>query len=148
MSDPFDDADFYDCCEDCEELSHETVEDAIAAHIDDRGPGDILADIVAATPLTVYAYKREVVSESWLASASRVLAAHLDELWGEEYGDPDGRNNPDEEQIAAALFPGIAAAVKPWRVWRCKEVATREYSAAEVEALMRAANPDWFEVKP
>jgi hypothetical protein len=51
-----------------------------------------------------------------------------------------------------ALEEAIANAIKPFesqlKPWTCERVAHKDYTASEVETLLRAHCPQWFKESP
>lgn len=153
MTAAFDNADYYDCG-DPENLSHDTVEEALEDYIDGlegMSPEcDVAALIEANSPITVSAYTRKAVHPADAADWARDMAENLNEWWREEeYADPDGDGDgPGDTAFVKALIPLIEAAIARTTVWACDNSGEREYSAEEVLALMRKRCPSWFEKTP
>ena len=149
MTDAFDGADYYDCC-DSQLLRHDSPSEAIEDMLDMWATPDcdMVALIEEHAPITVTAYHRsEITDAEWTAFALNAAAGILDSI-NEEYGDPDGGHElrETEESLGAALEPALRAWCKEhYQPWRCNPSGERVYEAAEVEALMRADNPHWFE---
>lgn len=147
--DPYDGADYYDC-NDAESLTHETESEAIEYLLDSWATPDcdMVALIKEHSPITVTAYRRAEIPEAeWVARALHAAESILEGL-DDEYGDPDGRHalSKDEMSLGAALDPVIRSWCKEhYQVWQCNPCGKREYSAEEVEAMMREENPGWFE---
>lgn len=145
--DLFENADYYDC-RDSESLSHETVSEAIEELFDcwaapDGNMSELIKEL---SPVTVTAYHRREISDAeWSHVALHAAEAILESL-DEEYGDPDDHVERSQEQsLAATLAPVIRDWCKEnYQVWQCRSAGKREYTAEQVEAMMRAENPDWF----
>lgn len=68
----------------------------------------------------------------------------------EEYGDPDGDDlDIIPKEVEAVLLAEIGAAFEKAaaasRAWSCEVVETREYTAEQVEAIVREECPEYFE---
>lgn len=150
MTNPFDDADYYDCG-DPEEFSHDTPEEALTDYFDNVGDptaAQCEADIRAHSPIEVKAFKRRVVGDDWLlAVAEQDLAEKFYEAWHAEFGDPDGSiSDEDSKMFARAIAPILRLFIDArLEVWACEQVAMRSYTANECVAMMRKENPGWFE---
>jgi hypothetical protein len=148
----FEEAAYYTCDDDAEELSQETPAEAIVDWMDRMADGQPIAEQIARMfPLTVYAHARDKVTEAWMHAQADSLAEDFEEQFGQEYGDPDGDTNITKDSRAAlamAFNVAIAQLVKVTPVWRCSQVAERTYSAEEVEAILREHVPEWFEAAP
>ena len=148
----YENATYYDCRGN-ESLEHETPEDTIAELIECYlEPGcDVARIIEERGPITVTAYKRNEVSESWIRNTAEYLAGDAAERFCEEYGNPDGDTDdvPEEAVKRAAEFmeAGIRAMAQAATVWQCETCGERTYQPAEVEALMRAERSEWFETE-
>ena len=144
----FDNATYYDCS-DPEQLAHETVADALESIFDysyEQGES-ITACIARLAPVIVTAYERMAIDEKWCARQAERLAENLTQTLEEEFGNPDGTTLVIEntQPIEALIRAAVDRAAKEARVWGCEAVATREYSATEIEAVLRAHCPSWFE---
>lgn len=145
----FDHATYYDCME-SERLEHESVEAAIEAYLDGWAEPDcdMVALIKARSPIEVEAYERQEVSEDWIKSMAEDLFERFQESFAEDFGDPDGDYpDVDKEGLATAvplLTTALKGIVAHANVWHCDKCGSREYSAEEVEAMMREENPQWF----
>lgn len=156
---PFEGADFYDCDESAESLSHTTVADAVTYVLDvlashptpataEARLADLMDAIESVAPLEVVAFKRTKVDlDDYADSLVDRLVEMLDE--DEMLADPEGNHSVTEGLDHKALAEAIGKAIVPFssqvKPWHCTVVARRVYSAAEIEALMRSANPGWFE---
>jgi hypothetical protein len=147
MIDAFENADYYDCRGD-ERFTHESPEECIEHHLDSlmEPNGDVGALIATTGPIEVAAYVRNGVTDHSVDNWATSLAAHLLELFGEEYGDPDGESDDiDDAALAIVLKPIIRAALADVTVWHCSKSGSRTYQPDEVAALMREHRPEWFE---
>lgn len=147
-------ADYYDA-RDSEDLTHESIAEAVEEYLDcfidrDREPIDAIREHA---PIEVTAFRRRSVDGGWIEGTARTCLEHAAEAWGEEYGDPDGGDEFDEADYDRAL-PAMAAVLRDFldkdgpTVWACSPVGKYSYSAEEVEAMMRAHRPDWFDAAP
>ena len=149
MTDAFDGADYYDCC-DAESLQYETPSEAIEDMLDSWASPDcdMVALIREHAPITVTAYWRaEITDAEWTAFALNAAVGILESI-DEEYGDPDGSHDhrDKEKSLGAALEPALRAWCKDhYLPWRCNPCGERVYEAEEIEAMMREDNKHWFE---
>jgi len=148
--DAFDNADYY-TCRSTEFLTHADVEDAVVEYFEydiDSDDDTILDAIKDACPLEVLAYSRQVVPDAEISANLERAVESLVENLDEEYGDPDGDEGADKK-AQDALVEQLAPLVQQWvkdhySVWACKQVASKSYSAEEVEAILREHSPEWF----
>ncbi len=147
-SDPFDSCDYYDTDESTDSLTHDRPNGAIEYHFDElheKGVS-ILECIAKRGPVTVYGFDRQVVSDEEIESYARRAAETVAEAFDEEYGDPhDTVHAVNIHDLADALLPAIKEQIGKTTVYSCERVAERVYSPAEVEAVLRAECPQWFE---
>ena len=149
----FEDCELFDA-RDSESLTSDSPEDEILEVIDMMAdPKASVTDAIAAVcPLTVRSFVRKEVSESHKAVLASSLLETLFELFAEDYGNPDdgdlGLSKADEAGLTVLMRGVVDETAKRIRVWACREVASRTYSAEEVEAIARKRSPDWFEEKP
>lgn len=150
MSTAFQTATYFDCSDDTERLSHETIEEAISALIDGQ-PGTPLEAVAAVCPLKVHAFIRTSAS-GWARLKARQIIDEIAEDWDEEFGDPDGDSDGITVESAkvgeAELEATIEKMLVGTSVFQCEPCGSRVYTAAEVEAMMRGHEPGWFEAKP
>jgi hypothetical protein len=143
-------------CRDAEEYTHSSPEEALEEYFDLHYDKDVpIIDLIAKhAPITMTGYDREPVSEAWMQGTAESLHESLEEIFGEEFGDPDGqwlqhRERADDNgagaKVRATLIDAVRAAVASWDVWRCVAVGKKEYSAEEIEAVLREQCPEWFE---
>ena len=138
-------------CGDAERLQHEDVEDAVEEWVEMwLSPGcDVAAEIRAHAPVTVTEYQRAVVDDGFALGVAGALLERAAESFGEEFGDPDGDDDGIGEDEQAQLLPAMVAVVRRLydsaRVWNCEKIGERVLGAEEVEKMMRAHNPSWFE---
>lgn len=144
----FDHAEFYSCREP-DRLTLESPEEAIAEYLAKSPQCDMRELIAQHSPITVTGYVPSKVRPTSATTYAKALGERLQELWEDNYGDPDGdvTSMPVEavEAFAAEIVPAIERAFAKSRVWHCDEAGSRTYSAEEVTALMREHCPEWFE---
>lgn len=149
MTDPFDTADYYECSENIESLSHDSPEEALETYLDGYMEPDCDAEAVIRKncPVTCTAFTRTSVPPGQARKWAEAFADLLNEWWPEEeYGDPDAdADGPGDKRFIEDVTPVIQAAIDRTHVWQCQKVGTRTYSADEVLTMMRAEVPDWFE---
>lgn len=139
----FDDADYFDCG-DPEELIHESLEEALERFIDDAWePGSVMGELLdKLCPLKVTGYARKKVAPRFGEAAIDTMLDDFDEnYWCEEYGNPTDGDYPPWSaseliSLKAALYKVMGAALLKARPWQCEEVGTREFSKAELMALI------------
>ena len=146
----FDGALYYDC-NDSDVLEHESVEACLDEYFDSHmtREGNAEAQIRALCPITVNAFMRKEVDDSWLSWICDALAERVSETFDEEYGNPDGGSEWESDTVAglAKKFKPIVAEFVAGNVtsWQCKQVASRTYDEDQAVAMMRQENPHWFE---
>ena len=148
-------ADCYDC-RNSETLSHETPEEAIEYLIDNEGlPRETMGEIIKRlAPVTVTGYVRRLVTDEWIGRIAGSVVEGAVDSWEEEYGDPDGVTGDAITTKAVTRAEGtVARALRELyadaRVWPCDPIKPSiVLDAAQVEEMMRAYNPEWFEEKP
>jgi hypothetical protein len=147
--DPFDSADFYDCGQSPESLNHKTPAAAILALFPDDPDAIDAAELLARGPLTVAAYRHVAIPDEWFSVTAERLADFAGEAFDETelLANPDGDEALTAEQLIAGaklLEPALREMFANVKPWHCEQVATREYSAAEVEAILRERKPERF----
>jgi hypothetical protein len=151
-------ADYYATSEDFETLEHETPSAAIEELVDGNSHrGGALGSISFLGTITVYAYQRKSVNGSDWVHLGKRAAEKMAEWFDDEYGGSDesvlsrtGVHKPTLDAELGEVFKRhVTDSGKTDPVWQCERVGERAYSSAEVEALMREENPQWFtEAKP
>lgn len=132
----FDGSDFYSLRTDEEALGHRTQGAALKAWA--REQVDPAAALLDQT-LTVYAWRREdPPNASWRKMLAERMAETAEEEWADWYGDPDG-DDFDVGALSKAVETVLAAHIATRTVWHCRVVANREYTAAEVAAILTPA---------
>lgn len=142
---------FWSCHEDNEQLTHESLDEAVEHYLDDLlHPKMSPTEVLAALPgsLDVYGYARddgpsEKEQRSWAMSLVEQLVEWIDD----EYGDPDGggcgnENEPACQDIAREM---VETALQNYVVWRCSKVETKTIN---VEEWVRRERPDWLVEAP
>jgi len=138
--DPFDVADYYDCDDTAEELTHSCPEEAIEYQLSNTADaGDTWEQMIeSCAPVMVYAWKRTQLDPKWCEREAKwFVERHLPESWVDnEYGDPDGS---DDDIFGEGLVAKIAAVlrehIKPEDVWACERCGEREYSAEQLREM-------------
>jgi len=137
--DPFDSATYYDACDDGENLTYDSVEEALQQRLDDCGePGETLRETIQReAPITVDAYVRAVVTDDWITQQAERMAERLEEAWHDEFGNPDsGFDYPRAgDETRALLEQAVRKYVESTQVWACERVASREFTAAQLEEM-------------
>ncbi len=142
-------AEYYSCT-DSDTLVHGDEAEAVADWLDGwMSPGcDVLAVIRARSPIEVIAYEREVMPDNFASNVAARLVESAIEDWGEDFGPADDAPDVDDAAIKAAeeaVTAALRALYATMTVWRCAQVSKHLLSAEEVEAMMRAHSPEWFE---
>jgi transcriptional regulator of met regulon len=150
--DKFANAKFYDA-RDREILSVQDPEEEIVEYFDGESlHGQELLDKIAEDcPLTVNAMNPREITDEMIAHCAeqameRATEALIEDF--EEYWSPDGDDTvlkkEDVDKATAAVTEILRELFTKVKVWGCEVVATRDYSAQEVEAILRRDQPDWF----
>lgn len=147
--DAYDAAEVYGLGEE-EEMACGSPEEVIAEVLE--GLAEIncdMAELIARhSPITVCAYARDTVPETYADTEATIAVEELVERFDDAFGAPDGGSEPDEnmlKEMREHVARAVRLMVETMSVWNCSKVASRTYGAAEVEQMMREANPDWFE---
>jgi len=148
----FPDVEFYSCT-DGERLEYESPEEAIESWVDGwLSPGCDTAKIVHETlPVTtVGCYKRSVIPDKWKVDLVERLLDELDERFADsDFADPDGAPDNEAKTAAAkAMREAVDAYLDKAGVWACEQVAEVELDKEQVEAILRAHCPEWFDLDP
>jgi hypothetical protein len=135
-TDPFDSA-TYCAVGDSENLTHDSVTDAIQQHLDDCGElGETLRETIQReAPITVDAYERMTVSEGWITRESERMEEGLVEAWFDEFGNPESFTYAVSDDVRALLQHAVRKHVESTQVWACEKVASRTFSATEIEEM-------------
>lgn len=143
--------DFWDCREDRETLSHEAIEEAIEAYVDDElSPGcDVEKVVREAFPggLTVYGFRRRKVAVEWLRDQADLLAERFRESFDEEYGGGDDGSmigDVGEEHLHAQLRTALESMMPHLEAWQCEREVEVTIPLEELLAALREWCPDWF----
>lgn len=157
---PFDSATFYTCDDSCEELSLETVEEAIEEMLDgwfihDPRTTSMTPDEAIETqgPITVYAYKRKTLPDSFGFGEAAIdsMLEDFDEMyWCDEYGNAHDDNAPPWEgdvlkDVKRKLYATMEECMKLANIWRCEVVEERVFSEMAITAMMMEHRPDWWQ---
>jgi hypothetical protein len=127
----FEEADFYTCTKDAESLSHEDVESALDALVDELPEDEPLPAIA------VYAHRRAVVTTQNIKVYAQRLFERLEEDYGEDYGPADDPAFADDgEEILAALEKTIVEVLGNQEPWQCEQYAEKTFSPEEVKELL------------
>ena len=143
---------YYDCC-DSDQLEHETPEEAVEYLIEqavDHKDEPVLDTIRSVSPVTVTAYERHAVTDEWINRIAGSAVEQAADSWEEEYGNPDGAAVSFSPKAVAAAEVAMARVLREfWSsvdVWVCDPIEPLVVlDAAQVEEMMRAYNPEWFE---
>lgn len=138
--DRFDSADFYDCDDGAERLTHREPYEAIEAYLDTHCvPEPGCEYLEYPEELNVYAWKRRSIQDAdkqWLADK---LFDALKEMHDEsELADPE-----EAVKISAVAAMGVGSALRKAvdmfyenvTIWGCEQIAERTYTEAEMRAM-------------
>jgi len=140
--DPFDTAKYYDIGGH-ESLTHEDPDSAIQESV---GWAKSLAELKKWCPVTVTAYLPEPPDDKEKRRWADVCAETFLERFYDEYGDPENGASPEEVQkIEAHFLEATNKSIDELHVWRCKDVATKNYSYEEVIKVMEDMDPEWLQ---
>lgn len=145
-ADPFDTADYYDACSDTQCNSWRTTpQEALAALFADyitAGQGASEAIAGHLYPMRVEAYRNRPIPEEWFALTADRLANQARDMFDETEllgNTVDGISRVTVDQLAAGaklIEPALRQMFRDVTPWHCERVATREYSAEQVAALL------------
>jgi|SRR5688572_2586343 len=148
-------ADFWDCNEHTEYLTHEAVDCAVEDYLHSRirhgGDLSVEAQLRALAPLEVWPWRRHEIGLTQVEGATDELlekaADYLDD--DEEIGDPGGYHECLPEEVRSkyrdrmrSLVADMYAEAEPWG---CAPGDPVELSPDQVVELMRQHCPEWFE---
>lgn len=126
-----------------ETLSCESPEEALAEWADrlcdPDAPRTRDEDIRAHCPVTLYVWRRQVVSEGFVALIARNMLDRAYEDYDDDYGPLDDPTDwPDTALSEAhrAIEAALRALFDSVEVWRCKRVAEVVLDAEQVAALL------------
>lgn len=126
----------------------EALEDFVGQFQGQGRSADTAAIIAKHAPVEVRAYNPMPVPNQDRDRWASYLLEHLHDLLEESYGDPDGNVesiDPDDHDLLRRFRGLIDHVLAHADIWQCECVGKREYSAAEIEAMLREHRPDWFE---
>jgi hypothetical protein len=92
----------------------------------------------------VKAYARRKVSDAWFKRTAADLVERAEELFGEEYGDPDGDSSCDITEAKGAMEAVLRTAFADVTVWQCRVIGEVRLDADDVLALVRDHAPEWL----
>jgi len=148
----FKNADMYDAI-DNQQLHHTDPIEALEEAVDQwcTSGCDVSAVIREHAPFKITAYSHKEVSEDDYTGWTDRLIEFMSELFGDEYGDPDGSDYDEiSREAIEKAHPKFEDAIKTLldgaNVWACDEVATVLLEAEEVEALV--VHHDAFDMYP
>lgn len=150
---PYESADYYTYDDEGGRLTSTCDTEAIE-HFLDNGyvPGISIQQIIEdSCPITIYAYKRDVVPPGYGGAVVEKLLEELTELWAEDYGDPDASpvDDPFTDSQAASVTGRFQSllddCLKNAHVWKCVPCGEKVFSEDEVTALMKKWAPELFD---
>lgn len=139
--------DFWTCKEDAEQLDCSDEDEAIEEYLDfSLHPNMTAAQAMAALPKTVevYGYTRdegpdEKEKNSWALGLTEQLLEWIDDEYGDPDGETDNENEPEVKNIAREM---VDKALENYTIWRCHKVCTK---TVDVEEWVKKERPDWLE---
>ena len=145
--------DMFDACElygfeEDERTHHETPEDAvlywaigwIGIDVDSEARA-VIADMA---PCRVIGFRREAVTDEWIARQAACTLYGLAEQWDDDFEDPDDFENTTFDEWLPQMIALVRQMVTPLQAWRCKPIAMREYDADAVLAIVKRHRPEWL----
>lgn len=147
---------FFDC-NDSETLSHRTIEDAVEYRIDalltpQMTPEQVEAEIRRLSPISVACYARNEWTAITRACYTDAVMRYLFDLFDDdeylshpEYTVNKSMKPEDRGKILAKAGELVSAFSEIAVPWSCNCIGTISLSADEAVAMMRQANPGWFE---
>lgn len=153
----FDNATFYDCNDDTEHLSYESVEEAIVDYVESHIAGcntaeERLAEIRDMGDITVYAWTRDGLEPRFCERAAERAFEMFEETYADEYANVDngpafgGIADPKVIPLAKSMIEmAFKMLCNATDVWRCTRIASREFTTEQVIAIVTDSHPELFE---
>ena len=142
-------ADFWDCDDDTEQLSHTDVLEAIQDYLQGfLEEGDVEEQLREIGPIEVYPWTRNAVSVQHVDDATEQLLERAAEILDEdeELGDPDGDHEILPESVVAKYRAEMRMLVERLygeaNVWGCTAGAAITIETEELIALVREQLPE------
>lgn len=141
--------DFWSCSDDDERLSHEEIEEAVCACIEDQAElnESWRSAINRLAPLKVYGWTRDVIDDKEIARlADWAMESITDNL--AEKSDPDGNSDALKIEAATKVEAAIVEALTEARTngqlvpWTCEVTETRELTEAELLEMFKSEVED------
>lgn len=118
---------------DCDHLTHESPEEALLEYLADGDFPDGGVD--------VHEYEPEDLPEGYIPALAAGHAESILEDWhAEGYGDPEQWDDDLEKELREELTKALTKVLGPERrrVWCCKKVGTKRWTAAQLLELQEA----------
>lgn len=131
QQDFYETADYYDACDNGENLHHTCEEEALDEWYCSQESEDVRDQKV-----TVVAYKRKVIPNSFFKNLAERLVYTVAENVQEEFGNPDGDNEAIKDTEKAVQVLTEALKGLDYDVWACEEVGSRTYEGEELQKLV------------
>ena len=131
-------ADYYDCCEDREQLRHFDVDDAVEDYLDNLDPKDWPKEV------EVWAWDRRVITPDHISGAAKTILEALIEEFDElqEFGNPDvGTKETTAMRVAARQF--VQTVADEYKVWACEQ--RPDPIRVDTVRWVRANRQDWID---
>jgi len=147
-------ADYWDCDESTDSLSHDDPQSALEEHLDgwlmphdSRG---IEAQIWEIGPVKIWPWHRQSIDAKEVERLTKHLLEEADEWLCENtiLADPEGGDllsKQTREKHQPAMAATVAALCADASVWHCERGEAITLTADEVIALLREQCPEWFE---
>lgn len=148
-------ADFWDCSEETELLTHDSPDCALEYHVEcllrrPHGP-DVEAQIRALGPLSIWPWKRKTLDvDYWVPDLTDHLLEVAEEYLSEntELADPDGDQPLLPEEAVKRQRPVLEAILRSLcseaQVWACDRGDPVVLTPDEVVELLRNHCPEWI----
>lgn len=139
-------ADYYTTDDGAEELTWDQPEDALQEWADGlydaQAPATLAADVRRYAPITLHCYEREKMADGFVENCARNAVERASEDYGEDYAGPDGVDFGETAHLKAisAVEAALRELFESVAVWRCKQTAKVELSAADVLAMLGEAD--------
>lgn len=125
---------FWECDEDAEYLTCDTIDEAVEKHLDELDDIENFPDT-----LKVYGHARRTINRERFRA---MIAERAQEYLDEEYGGEYGCDITEEAEKALDVF--VDAYIKECTPWQCEKVETKEINVNE---WVKEHAPHWLEEK-
>jgi ASC-1-like (ASCH) protein len=142
--------DFYDCS-DGEQLQYTEPEEAVEYWLEGwlEPNCDVSAVIREQAPIELTVFKRNELEPGWVESQAERALDQVEQCFDDEYGNPNGTDPGTWTESRKKCFQAVVEAFKSFvtdhQIWRCDPIAKVMLDAEQIEEMMRAYNPDWWD---